>query len=256
MEDPVKAERFQEYLEIREPSPKRQRTQPSNEAQVPVIDLSNDPLIVGDAQTPKQREFYKLKRARASTPSQGPPEMSAPLSKPLQTPLPQSDQPPEGLSVAKQREFYKLRSAWQCVHESPSRPSEARKGRKDPSPQESTVCAESERIPPCLGCARSALAGKSDGRCYDSETAGARYERCTAGGRCDPMYESRFPKTSFVLLIRAASPRDALPVVLFFLDYIESSGFDAITNSSARNVDTTIEAITDPITTTPNSTAS
>ncbi|KAF4952848.1 hypothetical protein FGADI_6437 [Fusarium gaditjirri] len=58
-----------------------------------------------------------------------------------------------------------------------------------------------ERILPCLGCLNSAIAGKSNGECWDHPDK-TRYERCDdEGGSCQPI------------------PDAALPAALYFLDF-------------------------------------
>ncbi|KAF2475028.1 uncharacterized protein BDR25DRAFT_113610 [Lindgomyces ingoldianus] len=43
------------------------------------------------------------------------------------------------------------------------------------------------RVQSCLGCIKSALAGRSSGECHDSATGGSRCWRCSSGHSCLPL---------------------------------------------------------------------
>ncbi|KAF1938448.1 hypothetical protein EJ02DRAFT_22585 [Clathrospora elynae] len=43
------------------------------------------------------------------------------------------------------------------------------------------------RVHPCLGCVRSALAGRSSGECFDQSGGGSRCFRCASGHSCVPV---------------------------------------------------------------------
>ncbi|KAF2469087.1 uncharacterized protein BDR25DRAFT_51002 [Lindgomyces ingoldianus] len=43
------------------------------------------------------------------------------------------------------------------------------------------------RAQSCLGCIKSALAGRSSGECHDSATGGSRCWRCSSGHSCLPL---------------------------------------------------------------------
>ncbi|KAM0342507.1 hypothetical protein ACHAPU_009481 [Fusarium lateritium] len=65
-----------------------------------------------------------------------------------------------------------------------------------------------ERMPPCLGCLNSALAGESDWKCWQCPDTN-RYERCISCDSCKPI------------------PPAAVPMALFFLDFCVSHPVDA-----------------------------
>ncbi|QGI60582.1 hypothetical protein CEK26_009549 [Fusarium fujikuroi] len=79
-----------------------------------------------------------------------------------------------------------------------------------------------ERFPPCLPCLNSATGGRSDGICY-AVPGQRRYERCVEGGSCKKMYESCFLVLTLVFLTYLYSPKPALPVALYFLDYCRAT---------------------------------
>ncbi|RBQ81509.1 hypothetical protein FVER14953_11199 [Fusarium verticillioides] len=87
--------------------------------------------------------------------------------------------------------------------------SKSKKDKGTPTPKKGKDDAKDkpeaeEHIPPCFVCLRSALAGKSDGRCIWLPEK-ARYEQCSRGGQCYPI------------------PPDALDVSMYFLQYHQSN---------------------------------
>jgi hypothetical protein len=52
------------------------------------------------------------------------------------------------------------------------------------------------RDTPCLGCVRSALAGRSNGACYDNKAGGRRCYRCSSGHNCRPVPPAAAPVCS------------------------------------------------------------
>ncbi|KAF4435724.1 hypothetical protein F53441_13461 [Fusarium austroafricanum] len=71
------------------------------------------------------------------------------------------------------------------------------------------------RSVPCLPCLNSALAGSSKGECFNSPDS-HRYERCEVGGSCRPI------------------PVAALPVALFFLDYVQQPSRSIVANEKNK----------------------
>ncbi|KAL6352345.1 hypothetical protein LRP88_12969 [Fusarium phalaenopsidis] len=65
-----------------------------------------------------------------------------------------------------------------------------------------SVLQDEKRLVPCLPCLNSALAGQSTGECW-AKPGVRRCERCDPGGSCRQI------------------PTAALPVALFFLDYVQ-----------------------------------
>ncbi|RYP43671.1 hypothetical protein DL768_009789 [Monosporascus sp. mg162] len=61
------------------------------------------------------------------------------------------------------------------------------------------------RAVPCLGCLRSALAGRSTGECFDA-AVGSRCWRCASGHTCTPVYVPPAPRELFPLLTTDRSP--------------------------------------------------
>ncbi|KAG5786545.1 hypothetical protein H9Q69_014365 [Fusarium xylarioides] len=84
---------------------------------------------------------------------------------------------------------------------------EARETQQDVARVAVAKVAATRRVPACLGCLNSAMAGKSNGDCWQ-HGRNRRYERCLAGGSCTPI------------------PPAALPVALYFLDYCQDNPID------------------------------
>ncbi|KAF4416974.1 hypothetical protein FACUT_12558 [Fusarium acutatum] len=82
---------------------------------------------------------------------------------------------------------------------------EAREGQVADAAAAADIVDSERRQVPCLACLNSALAGQSTGECW-AEPGARRYERCDPGGSCRPI------------------PPAALPVALFFLDYVQNLG--------------------------------
>ncbi|KAF1935086.1 hypothetical protein EJ02DRAFT_439461 [Clathrospora elynae] len=78
------------------------------------------------------------------------------------------------------------------------------------------------RVHPCLGCVRSALAGRSSGECFDQSGGGSRCFQCASGHSCIPASALAAPiAAKFLALLQGSAPelqlrklRIALHVVL------------------------------------------
>ncbi|KAK3901990.1 hypothetical protein C8A05DRAFT_34313 [Staphylotrichum tortipilum] len=71
-----------------------------------------------------------------------------------------------------------------------------------------------ERAQACVGCLRSALRGKSPGRCHDAVTKGSRCARCARGKKCVPIPVVALTAANRFLVVRQG--REQLPAKVSF----------------------------------------
>ncbi|KAF1945178.1 hypothetical protein EJ02DRAFT_451744, partial [Clathrospora elynae] len=67
------------------------------------------------------------------------------------------------------------------------------------------------RVHPCLGCVRSALAGRSSGECFDQSGGGSRCFRCASGHSCVPASALAAPiAAKFLAALQGGAPESQL----------------------------------------------